>query len=284
MTRYCTLAFAKAEQDVSKTSKTLDDTQIFGYIAAVSMRIDALLQPNKKLSQRPFFAPYIESRVVQIRSFLVNTPNNTLDMNMYLLELTTVLAGTEDVTSKVSGYVSGYPPYDKLQITTDSDTWYGLECSPVIRRVYPNPLTVTGQWGWHGDWSNAFTATSLLAAAIVTTTAVTFTVTAGQGVLFSPGHMLKIDTEYMEVTSVSTDTLTVTRGVNGSTAATHLIAAPVSILQIPDDIQRVVARQADTLYSRRGSHSVQMLTQVGIVQYPQDLVQELLNTVDSYRM
>ena len=281
MTRYCTLDFAKEELKKTGVSKTLQDAQIFVYIEAVSKRIDYLLQPRNV--KRPFFAPYIESRLFDIRPCRVNTPNMTFDMGMWLLDFSTILAGAQDVTTKIRGYYPGSPPFEKLQINVDScETWYNLEISPTIRRGYPEPLTVTGTWGWHEDWANAFVATTTIAAAIVNTTDTTFDVAAAGGLLLSPGNMILIDSEYMEITDITTDTLTVTRGYNGSTAATHLINVPLSVLQIPEDIQRVTARHADLLYARRGSFEVQTLTQVGIVQYPQDLILELINTVANY--
>jgi hypothetical protein len=285
MTRYCTLGFAKSEKDITGLSKTLEDAQIFTYIAAVSQRIDGMLQPNKKLAQRPFFAPYIESRSLQIRAHKVNTMNMTIDLNMYLLALASVLAGAQDVSSKIIAYPAGFPPFNKLQINVDTcETWYTLETSPTIRRAWPNPLTITGTWGWHADWDNAFVATSIMVTAGINDTVTEFNVTATEGVLFSPGNTILLDSEYMEVTGVSTDTLTVIRAVNGSTKAAHLVNAPVSILSIPDDIQRATARQVSGLYARRGAFSVQTLTQLGLVQYPQDLLLELENTIASYRM
>lgn len=286
MTKYCTLAFAKSELDTSKTSKTKDDDQILDYIEDTSQRIDGLLQPVRKLKKRPFFAPYIESRSVKIRVHNVNSGDETIDLGMFLLELTTVLAGTQNVTSKVIAIPAGFAPFDQLQINTgDCETWYTLETSPAIRRRHPNPLTITGIWGWHEDWSNAWIATSKVAAAgITTTTQTTFDVTADQGQLFSPGHMLLVGTEYMEIVSISTDTLTVKRGFNGSTAAIHAGSAVVAILDIPDDIQRITARHASALYARKGSFEAQQLTQVGVVQYPQDLLMEMNNTLNTYRM
>jgi len=55
--------------------------------------------------------------------------------------------------------------------------------------------------------------------------------TAGHSV--EVGHTLRIDDEQFFVTAVSTNTLTVTRGVNGSTAATHLNAAVVQAYGYP---------------------------------------------------
>jgi len=283
MTKYCTLDFAKSELDTSGTSKTLDDAQIVRYIEDTSQRIDGILQPIRRYKKRPFFAPYIESRSVVVYPHNVNTYDGILNLNMFLLSLTSILAGAEDVSSQVIAYPAGFAPYYQLQITTTNYTWYTLEQSPTVSRLHPNPLTITGIWGWHDDWANAWIDTSTLNGN-VNSSATTIDVKAGEGSLFSVGHMLQIDSEYMEVTGISTDKLTVTRGFNGSTAAAHLDKAVVSVLDIPDDIQRITARHASALYERQGAFEAQQLTQVGVVQYPQDLLMEMENTLNTYRM
>jgi hypothetical protein len=61
----------------------------------------------------------------------------------------------------------------------------------------------------------------------------TSTVTAGQGVFFRAGDVIKIDSELMLINSISTDTLNILaggRGYGGSTAAAHLTLAPIRIL------------------------------------------------------
>ncbi|MDR3591588.1 MAG: hypothetical protein P4N41_18180 [Negativicutes bacterium] len=66
-----------------------------------------------------------------------------------------------------------------------------------------------------------------LAAAITSTTATTISVITGSW--FSVGKTISIDNEQMYVSGISTNTLTVTRGYNGTTANTHLIGANVFI-------------------------------------------------------
>jgi len=72
--------------------------------------------------------------------------------------------------------------------------------------------------------------TSALNGAISSTTATTFAVTSGHGIHFQPFEIVKVDNEYMYVTDVTSDTLTVVRGVCGTTAATHLTLATVEIV------------------------------------------------------
>jgi hypothetical protein len=282
MTRYCNLARAKQENKKGTTSDTIGDAIMMDNILAASKRIDKVLQPSR-WAKRPFFAPYIESRVVTIRDYRVNSLNQTFDMEMWLFAFTAVLAGAQNVTSKLRGYLPSQPPFDKLQINDNScDSWYTLETSPTIRRPYPEPLTITGTWGWSDDWTNGFVNTATLNGNVLVGD-LTIAVQAGEGALFSPGDFILINAEYLEVTSISTDTLTVSRAQNGSTATAHTSADDVSIWQIPEDIQRITARQASHMYARRGAYDVQEITELGTIQYPQDLLVELRNTTDAYR-
>lgn len=63
-----------------------------------------------------------------------------------------------------------------------------------------------------------------------TTDPVAMNVTAGHGVYFRAGDILKIDSELLRVTSVSTDAVTVARGFGGSTNAAHASGSAVRIL------------------------------------------------------
>ena len=89
-----------------------------------------------------------------------------------------------------------------------------------------------------------------------------------------------VDDEYMEVITDTSDQLaanviTVRRGVNGSTAATHLNGATVSIWRQPEDLRRAVARQAAMLHARRGSYTTMEVTALGAeMRYPADLLSE----------
>lgn len=68
-----------------------------------------------------------------------------------------------------------------------------------------------------------------LGAAISSSGATSITVTTA---VFQPGHVIKIDSEYLWVSAVSGTTLTVTRGFYGSTAATHSNGAAIDIVTV----------------------------------------------------
>lgn len=83
-------------------------------------------------------------------------------------------------------------------------------------------ISVSGRWGYSDDL-DATGAT--LAAAISSTTAMTLTASAVG--LIETGWCLAIDTEQFFVTGVNGTAITVQRGNNGTTAATHSLGASI---------------------------------------------------------
>jgi hypothetical protein len=63
-----------------------------------------------------------------------------------------------------------------------------------------------------------------------TTDPLTLNVTAGHGVYFRAGDIVKVEAELMRVTTVSTDDITFARGFGGSTNAAHAGVQPIRII------------------------------------------------------
>lgn len=105
----------------------------------------------------------------------------------------------------------------------------------------PRTVKVIGETGY----SNETEAAGTLGAAIVDTTGTSVTMTAGHTV--QAGNTIVIDSEHLFVSAVSTNTLTVQRGVNGSTVASHLISTAVSRRRYPRPIELAVTMQAARL-------------------------------------
>ena len=99
-------------------------------------------------------------------------------------------------------------------------------------------VKVTGLWGYSDDVESAGT----LGAAISDTAGTSVTMTSGH--LVKIGDTIRIDAEDLYVTNVATDTLTVKRGVNGTTAATHTNGAAVSRRLFPADVKYAVLMEA----------------------------------------
>lgn len=279
MANYCSVAEAQALMNA--TTSTVDDALLLALCGQVSRRIDLL-----QASAVPWFEPFTEAREYEIRYDNVDSGRNVfvLPSGDTLLALTSVSLNGSAVSS-VAAYPATRNPITMIR-RTDHVTWYenGTDDPPTV--------VITGVWGYHRRYSAAWASVDTLAAAIVSTTATTFTVADVDGAdetgatpRISAGQLVKIDDELCEVTATNTSTnvVTVRRGANGTTAATHLNGAAVSVWRAEDTIRRVTMRQAGLLYARRGAYEQQTIIDVGVVTYPADLLAELRGVLQGYQ-
>lgn len=278
MTNYTTLARAKNEL---KADSTTDDAKLRRNIVQVSQRIDAVLGSPR----RPFFAPYNEQRTYRITGDRVDRYENTFLLKDHILAFSAVLKQSTTLTSLVELYSYANEVANMLRLTNSSYDWYPNNSS-VAQKIY-----VTGTWGWHQDYSNAFDSVDTVQDNPLTAAATSVTVADADGTdldgftpRFSPGNLIRIEDELLDVTAVNTATnvLTVRRGVNGTTAAAHVQTTAVEVYRVDERIQRITARQAALLYARRGAFQVETLDGVGVITYPQDLLTELKNSLTEF--
>lgn len=121
-----------------------------------------------------------------------------------------------------------------------------------------NAITVTAIWGWHDRWGEAWRGSAdtvrdnplAPGATSLTVADAGGADSAGESPRFQVGHLLKIEDEYLRVLAVNTVTnvLTVQRGANGTTAASHALNTPISVYQPPADVAALALRRAAWLY------------------------------------
>ncbi len=109
-----------------------------------------------------------------------------------------------------------------------------------------NAVTVTGIWGWHDDWPQAWISSGdRVSDETLSASSQHIYVSdadgpdiQGQSPRFQVGGLIRIDREYMRILSVDTaaDSIAVLRGVNGSQAAAHAINAPIDCYEPPEDV------------------------------------------------
>jgi len=162
-----------------------------------------------------------------------------LDLNQDLLSITTLK------------YDSAAAATFTATLVVNTDYWLPDSAAP-IRSLELNPLSsiltswpsirrriqIVGAWGY----SNATEPAGTLGAAITTTTATAVTMTAGHTV--EAGDTIVVGSEQMDVSAVLVNTLTVARGINGSTAATALINAAVANRRYPADVEEAIQLDA----------------------------------------
>lgn len=144
---------------------------------------------------------------------------------------------SDDLIAFTSGTVAGSTGGTTSAITETTDFYldngFGHYASP-YRRLAFNGLSsaapayglrswsLTGKWGYADERVVATTAAETMDASETG-----YDVTSGSA--FSIGQTLLADSEQMYVTGVSSNTLTVVRGANGTTAATHLTAISLEV-------------------------------------------------------
>jgi hypothetical protein len=119
-------------------------------------------------------------------------------------------------------------------------------------------VTITGVWGWHDDPTTLWALTGdSVEDAPLSASATTMTVTDADAPMsdgltprFSVGALLLVDNEFMRVVGVdgTANTLTVERGVNGSTATEHPQYTAILQYRPPYDVLISVLTLAAWLY------------------------------------
>lgn len=279
---YCTLAEARREH---KATSTADDNILLSYVRQTTARVNRLMLAR---AQWPYFGPSVEARQLLMDARYINSRLNTLKLDRPLLSLTAAVAHETTVTDVAEGYPLTETPYHWVRITSSGLRWwaYASGCDPAY-------ATITGIWGYHSDYANAWQEVDELAAnALVGDTTITVTDIDGVDAYgltprISTGSLLKIGDgeEFLEVTATdaSTDIATVSRAVNGTTAEAYTSGDTVYVFQVEESIRRVVARQAGMIYARRGAYETSYLDGIGQTNYPQDLLNELARVVQGYQ-
>jgi hypothetical protein len=163
-----------------------------------------------------------------------------------LLALLTFTNGDDTTLAATEFDLWPYNWYPKSSLIMKDTSDYSFEAAS--SGDTHNILEVLGIWGYHQNYAVAWTTGSTLNGAISSTSATSVTVTSGT--LFVAGQIIRVDNELMRVTVVVTNTLTVDRGWNGSTAATHLTLATVTIWRAQADIIRATLIQSARYYRR----------------------------------
>jgi hypothetical protein len=128
-------------------------------------------------------------------------------------------------------------------------------------------ISVDGTWGCHPGWATAWADSGdSVQDDPLSSSATTLTVgdadaldPTGSWARFAVGQLLRIEDEYLHVLAINTTTnvLTVARGVNGTTAASHAQDTTIEVYQPPQDVRQACLRVASWLYKQKDAGFVQ---------------------------
>jgi hypothetical protein len=272
---YTTLAVWKnwkASAGQTLASETTDDGVINEIIEGVSRYID-------DETARTFY-PRVQSRVFDAPRGTKNDQVLWLDDD--LLEIISVTNGDDSAVSSSDYNTFPFNDYPKswLKFKQAVSTIWEVDSNGNSEGV----VAVNAFWGMHRDyatraWSTGGTINDADFTAIKTTLAVQ----TGEGSGFAVDTLIKVEDEIMRITSVSTDDLTVFRGENGSTAATHDDKTTIYIWNVQHDIRTAAIQIATNFYQRRRGENVSgvaTITAAGVVISPRDVPDPAQRIID----
>ncbi|MDY6835544.1 MAG: hypothetical protein SVY53_12165 [Chloroflexota bacterium] len=189
--------------------------------------------------------------------------------------------GTFESTMATTDYLL-YPlnEYPKLYAKISNDSDYGGFASGIRKGV-----EIAGVFGFgDGQSSTPYVSSGdTVQDDPLSSSATTIDVTDGDN--FAEGQTLRIESEQVYVSSISTNTLTVSRGVNGTTAAEHVQTTAISIYQYPEDIAEATIIQAARLWKRKDTAFGNMtgFTDIGTAKKVHGLDQDVKQIVLRYK-
>ena len=277
---YVTLDYLKSLS--FDTQKATDDAVLKRFCLEASRTVEVLALGRK-------FAPYYET----VYFDLPQPDNGLLKMQgRDLLEIDTFTTENDGVTLSASDYVlrSGEryeTPYDIVEMVSNGSYPYLLYSGTPQKSQ-----KIIGWWGMVPHYSDAWEATASTLTSISGTTLtidgdVDELTVIGDAYEYPVLSILKIDDELMLVGSrnEANNTLTVKRGINGTTSASHAAASTIYRF-VPDDMIARVARRIAAWYYRRRSQSRDadrpVITAHGIM-LPSGFPKEIEATMASFR-
>ena len=223
---------------------TTNDTDLLRYVEDASIQIDDICHRHFNTWEG---VQYFDGAA------------RTLNIDEDILSVTSIATDedgsqTYSTTLLTSDYIlypiNGLPLYPKYMVKLALNASVGSFASSILAGV-----KITGVFGYGNGLSATPYADSgaVVAAGGITGSATSHTLAAGKGASFSAGMTIRIDTDQLYVSGVSTYTLTFVRGVNGTTAAAHLAGATIYIYSYPGPVVESCLLQAARDFKRRES-------------------------------
>jgi hypothetical protein len=230
---YTTL-YAVRDLFIGSTSEKSDDV-LAQIITRTSRQIDGICQR--------VFAP-------RIATHLYDVPRGdaiTLDDDLLEVLALTNGDGTAIAASAYKLYPLNFSAKHKLALVGSSGSIFLADSNGDAEGA----ISISAIWGYHDRYSDAWVGVGASLASGID--ASTVTIAGVQTQTIRAGSLIKIDSEYLYVrdvaiNSTSGDTLTVARGANGSTAASH--GSSASLLVWTNPVIEDLATTAVVAYAR----------------------------------
>jgi hypothetical protein len=189
---------------------------------------------------------------------------------------------TDDYIEYGVGLEDTLNTYPRIRLEINSNGDYNSFASGVQKGVQ-----IIGLWGYGDGISATPYIIDTTTAEALDTSETGVDVTAVTNL--SAGQAILVESEQMYIYSIATTTLTVERGVNGTTAATHDTGKSIYIYQYPSDIRQACIDLSVALYQNRSKQGLQS-ERIGDYSYTiagtslgKSMVESILESVRSYK-
>ncbi len=195
------------------------------------------------------------------------------DRHVYLeADLLEVITFSNGDASAITDYIlkGRSTPYWCISLRDTANVTWETNAAGSSEQV----LGLLGYWGFHDQYpQRAWAQVGTLSAAITDTTTLAFSATSGHSII--AGNIARIGNEIYNVVTAATNTITpIKRGDNGSTAATHLINAPIYVWQPMEGAKQSCLEIAQSAYQKRFGRNTgesATITGAGVVLTPRDI-------------
>lgn len=153
----------------------------------------------------------------------------------------------------------------------------------------PQSVKIVGLWGYgsadaNGNGGSATPYEDSGATTAEELDASETAVDVSSGPLLAVGNTLLVESEQMYCTAVATNTATVKRGVNGTTAATHATGKAIYVYRYPDDVaEACMLRAAQLLYGINAPLNIMGALSEQQAFTPSMLYARIMDLVDPFR-
>lgn len=301
---YITLAQAEAEAKMDTVQNAAAPEVINGkdYLIAAMRHITERIDVETEKT----FAPFKETRTLDLTPKFVDCDANQLLFPYPVVSVTEVsILGTAltawdgDYAHRANADYTPYPknrtPFYTLQGLRNYLVWSPDRSPNRLNNEadYLDAVSINGIWcyrsryeqdGWKASGDTVQSNPLLSSATTLIVNNINGAQYNAETPRFSPGQWLQIESEWLEV--VATDisdggspvhTLTVIRGVRGSTAAAHVKDTPISIWYPESAAVRAAQRWVAYLYNRRSIYQTEIVNAQGTytIVFPTDMPDEV---------
>lgn len=251
MYNYITLAAVK--RYIGGGIDTSDDNRLLDYIEWAARLVEwwkgRRYDPRAEI--RVYDTPHPGGSMFGVydASFMAGASNHVLRLDDDLLEVVELTNGDGSVILGAD-YVlepANIHPKNRIRLRS-SQIWLESDSGP------EQAISLSALWGYHDRWGDAWKTADTVQDDPLSSNAVTVTIT--DATKFEAGQLVRIGSEYSLIEVVNendpaSDTLTVERGFNGTTAVEHAKNSAIEIFQPFGPIQQICIRLVKWRYAQK---------------------------------